>query len=1311
MGTDALYCSHCSYPVEAETEKEHTREVLRSLYQFRTDEEKLLTVESLLYLSDLTTRRSLYQVKSDDGKGLTLESVFYLSDLAVRDFKTLARTGRKSVLAAEMIRFYEGRQQYIKNFATYQKELEEQYKEAQKRERERAEKLRMQREQTERLIREQEAALQMQREQERRRKRERRRAARAALWQAWVELWKIQGQTAATFFLEPTILTISLGCIVLLALALGLFFQEGKVDQRVALSVIFGAHPVFIVFTFVFQRLSRDIHEQKLRNFYKTATNINAFSALTFLLLGIIKLLHVNDVTTIQWLVPALALYITCAAGLFALTQQFPFFGYIAVVALATAFVTVALPLRIAPFYWPLLIMAMALCSLCSLSRADGNRRSKPIEFLWEGQRKILRNSLYTSMLVTIFVVLLISIVALPTLFSLSVLPMLPGVLRPEADTNFHVALVSMLSLVLLWGILFLRWRGHKRGWLVVALFTLACALLWVKALHWGVPGYLFVLTGVALLYHGASRFLLRGRTEFPRLGLYLDLLALLLGGIAALISNAGAPLQLFGRSLQSTPLSLNALANILALGVSSLLVCSIALGRGSYATPYVRPQKPRAWLWLLLPAGVLFTCDWSQCLLFLPLPPYQGMLALTVLLVAVAAAVRSFSEKPRAPWSNPLDLLALSNAILVCLLALDTGSSLKNNLNIASDLSLFFAILFYSLLLLQQRSGPLFIPFSFALLAAPGMPFFHAELVIGLGLLLPFAAMGVRRLMPLIARPAGSPVPAGPVWEWPLFWLGIIYGLALAIAYTLPHIHALLEGPEHTQLSLVLLSVPHLTLLPDKLALLTLGLGWYVAAVLARTGIPWKWWGSDPLENDGNDKEKKGVQARKASQKESHAENDHSPQIHYRWWMSLAAFFATWQLLIRASDEPYLLIAGLVAGLGGLGAWVRTGRKARAQADLMDTLLLPMKRLIRQKLPLEPDNAASSSFAGLVKDLLKQLDWSWPWYVVMLVAAVLLWRQFLFLPQLSSNLAGYGLLAFAGLIYSIGLAEKQAVIYWGALIFSSTTFLSFTFHYQSPLYRSHLLLTIVATLLCAGVGLAANIFGRVRPDRQTQQRRQWWRYILPFYATALLAGICTGIYGLFDQALLVEILKLLLIWAAVAYGIGLLEERAVGSWLTAFFAVWALIGLMSQPPSGSSATLLVGMAMLSIAVAVGMRARRAYGRPGAWRDTYGAVRYTLPIYLTALLAGVLSGSMVTLLNQRSGGLFALFYCCIAYTVAIFERRAWVLGMALVFGIWAIAAIQDSVTIVGIGLGAGIVSMVLREQLLTRFNIAKGPLR
>ena len=225
---------------------------------------------------------------------------------------------------------------------------------------------------------------------------------------------------------------------------------------------------------------------------------------------------------SVPTLIALAAGYAAIVYAILAVYQHFKPYGYLAVVALSVADAAIASDLSLASWWWPAMLMLLAFPALLALRRPGGSER--PFSGSWAILRAPVR--------VLTFVIAGICTlgIAFTSLYSFS----LDSVGTPLREVRF--AILCMTVLLLLWTCLAL-WRTKRTRWLLsVAYLFLACVLAFCYAFDVQLVGYVLALTGVALLYHGLTRFADRWLARFGRLSLGLDLLALVL--VAVVPSN-----------------------------------------------------------------------------------------------------------------------------------------------------------------------------------------------------------------------------------------------------------------------------------------------------------------------------------------------------------------------------------------------------------------------------------------------------------------------------------------------------------------------------------------------------------------------------------------------------------------------------------------------------------------------------------------------------------------------------------------------------------------------------------------------------
>jgi hypothetical protein len=196
-------------------------------------------------------------------------------------------------------------------------------------------------------------------------------------------------------------------------------------------------------------------------------------------------------------------------------------------------------------------------------------------------------------------------------------------------------------------------------------------------------------------------------------------------------------------------------------------------------------------------------------------------LLTLLLLLVLLVGSMRLGRQ-----WVPVLDRLVVVEALLTLLL----GMQSQNNGLVPLAL-LGFGTLFYAILLYQKRSVWLFVPWLFVGVTLPDLLMDAYGVVLLLGVLLPFASMGIRRAMPgprrlsWAARLREGQLDTAWQWEWPLLTLGLICGACIIL-------HDFWRG--------AVISISGLTFsLPTIGEFVTLAIAWYLAAGLARV----QWW------------------------------------------------------------------------------------------------------------------------------------------------------------------------------------------------------------------------------------------------------------------------------------------------------------------------------------------------------------------------------------------------------------------------------------------------------------------------------------
>ncbi len=520
---------------------------------------------------------------------------------------------------------------------------------------------------------------------------------------------------------------------------------------------------------------------------------------------------------SIPTLIAIAAVYAAIVYCVLAVSQRFVLFGYLGAMSLMVADVAIARDLNLDSWWWPGMLMLLALPALVSVPRPVGNA-TLPWAWPLAGPLAVLREPIRVFMF--LIVAACATVAMITSLYSFT----LNGMEDSLPEIRFSI--LSMALLLFLWAGLYL-WLTRRGKWVLgLACLLLMCVLAFCYAFDYQPIGYALALTGLAVLYHGLNRFASRFLQKFGSLGLRLDQLTLLLVASVPVISSPSLPLQLLVKAglpwlAAGSPGRFTAgwgtVAEYIAVLIGLVLAMSIMLGRANARETTIRQQN--TWPWLLLLAGALLNWELGLSVLVLDTMPLWFFLGLTLAMLATAVAVR---QQFGATWANPLDVVALGEALVTL--------SLNRNLDTIWALLLFFATLSYAMLLYQRRSHWLFLPVVFALSALLILILIPRQQVILLmALLLPPIAVAAHCFMPALQVPSG-PGATGKLrttagWEWPLLVMGLLNGVAVCFFDVVSSGSAI-----HYWLAVTF---------PVSLELGIVALAWYMSAALARV----KWW------------------------------------------------------------------------------------------------------------------------------------------------------------------------------------------------------------------------------------------------------------------------------------------------------------------------------------------------------------------------------------------------------------------------------------------------------------------------------------
>lgn len=832
------------------------------------------------------------------------------------------------------------------------------------------------------------------------------------------------------FFADQTInIVVSLAAFLILIGTLGYVATNSNLSNLfLSFTVMFIAHAIFgLIGTLAYWFRSR------LSSLRIIAAVYTAIFALLVPLVGFsgYRLVagHIVELSP-SALVAIAAVYAAIVYGALAVYQKFAPFGYLSVVAQTVAILAVASAFNLGYWWWPSVLMVPAFLAILSLPDRLG---AAPFTGTWA----ILREPVRALMFACVGVCGTGAI--LTYLYSLGL------ALAHQVQSEVRFSLLCALPLLFVWVCLFV-WHTQRVQWAQsIPYLFLTSALAFAYAFEFRQVGYVLMLTAVAVFFHSLTLLVPQFLLRYGRSDLHLEGLSLALVAIVPFIAVPLLPVEVLLRAyapfFHVVSLNWEMLAEIIALLVGVALTLSVVLRHTGWQRTPETSQKQ--WLWLLLLSGFLLNWVYGLVGLTLTLEPVWWFLALTLVLVACAVAVRRFVGPA---WANPVDVLALIETAVTIGLGL-------GNVDRSISLLFCFAALSYGVLLYQRRQSWLFLPLILMLLTSPFL-LLRVRVLLVACIVLPFVAAIIRHFITdrwnvvrvsdqAEARP-GSVLP----WEWPLVVSGILYGLIFTASDSFVST-SVVQGWLSIKFSFAL-------------EMAVLAVIWYGAATLARV----------------------------------------------KWWLIVTMVFAVIGLLVPTN--PFWVLAWL--------------------APLLALLALGVSRLTSK-------------------------GWAIPIYGIALFAAIMMGLAGYNQQEIPA--ATWALLLFALLIYLIGVVEDTQILMWVAPFFAIWSV--YDSGLLGDLYRPPLVALVCAAL---GGGVSALRFIRGNEAIATWQQKLL-HYALPIYATALAAAVLTGVYGTLqgvNHPFYAAIPDALLLYALVAYGILLLERRAVWQWLVAGLAGWGII-------------------------------------------------------------------------------------------------------------------------------------------------------
>ncbi|HLQ28347.1 MAG TPA: hypothetical protein VK140_03815 [Ktedonobacteraceae bacterium] len=1094
-----------------------------------------------------------------------------------------------------------------------------------------------------------------------------------------------------SFVVDQAITIIGLlGAFLILMGALSSVVTTGG-NAFLSFLIVFGVHAFFgiagvVAYRFVNFRLIARIY-----------TGIYTFLVPLVGFTGYNLVLGTHIPLTVPTLVAIAAGYAAIVYVLLAVYERFPIYAYLGGMALIVTELAIAADLHLDFWWWPSMLLLLAFPALISIARTPANGRER----FFTGSLLVLRQPVRVLM----FTIAGASFLGLVGTILLSFVFDSSGAFASVSGGAIRFSILSMTVLLLLWTSILLWLTKRTQGLLVLAYMLLACVLAFCYAFHFSLGGYVLALAGVALLYHGLSRFATRLLMPFEKLGLNLDLVALVLISIVPFVSSLQLPQQLIFAAYQipvdiHSPLYVQAnwdtVAGLIVVGVGLLITVSVALYRAKLHIPSGEPTKQHNdWPWLFLLSGFLLTWEYSTIVLALHITPVWYFVGLTFVLAGIAVLVR---ERFGASWANPLDIIVLSEIVLTLVLSLGQGTD-----RIAA-LLLGFAILTYGVLLYQRRHRWLFLPLTFAVLAVPLLIFTRSYVLLLIGLSLPLVSVAMRRIMANRLQVVDLDIPSKPeraiVWEWPLLAVGLLYGVVASL------FDVLSSGSTVSYWFYMAFHVP--IAFPVALEMVALALAWYLSAALARV----KWW-LNPVVGFA-------IAALLI------------PSNSFWVLVTIAPVAALLAFGIsRASERvwasPLYIVALFSAVMAGIAGYQNAGQLFAASWILLGFGLFAYVMGLAED--LEPclwllpafatwsliDAAQSGDLyrpptvalvfagAGVAIGLLnlvpmpflgagqrnRLLGYALPFYATAFAAAVLT-GVYGMLP--GANPPFYGAIPDALLIYALTafgvlLFERQPRWLW----------LVAGFGIWGTLLAPRVTIDWVVGI-AVGAVLIGLLMGRIIRQPAMNITLSVSGYNLfkfnwgwPWYAIALVATIMMGVLAPSSAGAWA-----LLVFALLAYIVGVVEDLPGVLWLMPVFAAWSLIDFAQLNQFYPLPIVVLVSTTLGLVTRLLNLSGAAF--PGSGQKNR-RLNYALPLYLTALAAAALTGLYFGFeVNYPFYGAVAaamLLYAAVACIVMLFERVPEMLVLPAGFAALALRLWQPQLDIASLMIVYGIAYSML----------------
>jgi hypothetical protein len=281
--------------------------------------------------------------------------------------------------------------------------------------------------------------------------------------------------------------------------------------------------------------------------------------------------------------------------------------------------------------------------------------------------------------------------------------------------------------------------------------------------------------------------------------------------------------------------------------------------------------------------------------------------------------------------------------------------------------------------------------------------------------------------------------------------------------------------------------------------------------------------------------------------------------------------------------------------------------------------------------------------------------DWALPLYITAVLAAVM--TGYTGYAQNHLFATSWALLGFAALAYIIGVIEKAQISMWVMPVFATWSVIV-SAGPLGDLYRPP-----TVALICAALGVSVGFlkltplpfFGSVRKNK-------FLAYALPFYGTAFIAAVLTGVYGTLaniNKPFYGAVPDALLMYAVVAFAVLVFERQPVWLWLVAGFTIW---GTLLTLQLTAYYVLGTGVAMALAGLITGLLAKQFTSKTSPTKSIQPLQQFiwSWPWYVTALVAAVLIGFWTSLpLAQPTTGFIGysmLAFTAIALVIMLVER-------------------------------------------------------